>query len=722
MKAGRLALALRLPPHVVIKRAAGLIRRKIDGAWDRLVTAKRPTYGTLPPSVPFIPLLDSLHIEHISAQAHWITPLAALYRDHYFDLLGSGWVQNVHGMRCAGLEGHVFPPAPSVKADPSGEWLINRINPANLAESRKIWSLVDPDYRPIDWQLDFKSGYRWSENQWSATVPFGHLPGIDIKVPWELARMQHLPILAFAHMIDGDPANSRAFRNQVLDFIATNPPQFGVNWRCAMDVAIRAANLVLARDLFRLAKAEFDNQFDRELARSLTEHGRFIVQNLEWFPEGRGNHYLANISGVLFIAAALPPTSETDQWLAFAAQELLAETAHQFDADGANFEASTCYHRLSAEMALFGAALLSGLSSDRRDTISRLSLSSLKTKPSRPLGNTPRLPDAAFFAALEGMAEFTRTLTKPNHRVAQIGDNDSGRFFKLHPIVTALNADTARNRYANLSNWSGLDVYWDEDFLDHRPLISGISALVDRPDLAQFSGTTWIDYSVVQALTHRITQPASGQKFGAARRNEPCSSTTGDVLEIQVPGDSLTSDLELFGYPHFGIWVCRSSRLFLAVRCGPLGQKGRGGHDHNDQLSIELSVDGQDWLCDPGTYLYTALRSWRNAYRSVAAHAAPRFSDLEPASLSLGDFWLGTEAKAECEYFETDGFVGRHDGYGRTVRRSISIEPNRILIIDSGLDISRHRTVSDPVHVRAAIGQTQDFSPGYGIRCNGKNP
>ena len=73
---------------------------------------------------------------------------------------------------------HMFPAA-VVDADPEGLWLAGRINEANLARSREAWSLVDAGYVPIDWHLDFKSGYRWSESTWYADVPYGHLPGVE---------------------------------------------------------------------------------------------------------------------------------------------------------------------------------------------------------------------------------------------------------------------------------------------------------------------------------------------------------------------------------------------------------------------------------------------------------------------------------------------------------------------------------------------------------------
>jgi hypothetical protein len=86
-----------------------------------------------------------------------------------------------------------------------------------------------------------------------------------------------------------------------------------------------------------------------------------IVNHLEWNEKNRGNHYLSNIASLLFVAAYLPCTPETDAWLAFAVQELVNEVEYQFTPDGANFEASTSYHRLSTEMVIYATALLLGL-------------------------------------------------------------------------------------------------------------------------------------------------------------------------------------------------------------------------------------------------------------------------------------------------------------------------------------------------------------------------
>jgi hypothetical protein len=231
--------------------------------------------------------------------------LSEHYLEHRFDLLGSGWVVVKHGMKCRGLEEHRYRMGGPVDADSEGEWLVHRINKSNIVGSKRAWKLVDDGYSPIDWHLDFKSGYRWDESTWATNIKIGHLPGVDVKVPWELARMQHLPQLALAHGMARRSAPGfrpaevyvREFQNQILDFIANNPPGYGVNWTCAMDVGIRAMNWLIAYDIFRATGAVFAESFEEEFGRSIFEHGRHIVDPrfLEWRSSVRGNHYLADL-------------------------------------------------------------------------------------------------------------------------------------------------------------------------------------------------------------------------------------------------------------------------------------------------------------------------------------------------------------------------------------------------------------------------------------------
>lgn len=694
---------------------------------------------------------SSLDIKLMKPIAKTLRGITDYYLEHRFDLFGSGWVKVYHGMYCQGLEGHRYGIGKVLKADHQGKWLAERINNANLSNSQKIWRMIDREYIPIDWQLDFKSGYRWSEKTWYKDIIYGDTPGVDVKVPWELARMQHLTHLSWSYALANEKQSSfkqpetyvREFRNQVLDFISTNPPRFGVNWSCTMDVSIRVANWLTAFDLFRAFGAKFDLEFETVLKRSVYEHGLHIINNLEWNEELTSNHYLSNIVGLLFSAAFLAPTREINGWLLFAIKELFKEVQKQFYKDGANFEASTSYHRLSSEMVLYATALvlrlpearlveLQSINCDRlivKQLPARIALSlhSFKGKDRITL-----FPDW-YFKSLEKMAEFTMHITKPNKQIPQIGDNDSGRFLKIHPVYRRITVGEAKSQYANLIKYNDLPDhadYWDEDHLYHLSLVAGMNGLFQRQDFKEFAGPDWIDTYLIRSLAGETSLPsycfdrrrtdAELVRIGATNSLLKMNTKTDllpknlrTMIQIPIPETGVHENLRLFAYPDFGIYIFRSKRLYLALRCGSIGQNGNGGHAHNDQLSLELTIDGRNWICDPGTYLYTSLPERRNEYRSVTAHYAPQLKGFEPGDLKGGLFCLGNDAQGSCLYFREDGFVGMHHGYGFPVFRTVMLLKNTIQIID-------HTTVASPMEDMNRPSPDQSsivpFSPGYGLR------
>jgi hypothetical protein len=741
LRLDRLQRGAKLPPGLLLRLAIARIHAAWNTARGRRLDARRSTYIEGQPTTPIPGMLGPVPSSILTAHHAEISALANHAREHRFDLLGSGWVQVKHGMRCRGVEGYRFDSGTSIAADPAGSWLVGRVTPANLAESQRLWGLISPGYPPIDWHLDFKSGYRWEETTWYRDVRYGHRPGVDVKVPWELARMQHLPLLAFACALEGggdarldsDPW-ARAFRNQTIDFIATNPPRFGVNWASTMDVAIRAANLLVAWDLFRSQGVNFDASFQAVFNRSLIEHGRHIAGNLEWDPRFRGNHYLANLAGLLFCSTYLARTPETDAWLAFAVQELDVEAQRQFLDDGTNFEASTCYHRLSTEMLIYCTALIVGQRDAEKAALlgydHRLWSGASRLRPGPiPLralpGNGGQSPFSALhFERLERAVEFTVHLTKPSNRVAQIGDNDSGRFLKLIPPLLKTTVGDARDRYANLEGYAELPddaPYWEEDHLDHHQLLAAANGLFPSldclPETAERSLESWM-----------VSQLARGQSVASYRRRGTSAAAAGrgagvaetlDRLEAELrslprvdrrtieffaAGTSLSDGLVLYAYPNFGSYLFRSSRLFLSVRCGSIGQNGLGGHAHNDQLSIELAIDGEDWIADPGSYLYTALPARRNEYRSMLAHCGPWLYGGEPGRLDLGLFRLGGESSARCLHFSEAGFAGVLEGPGRTAYCVLRVGAQGIIV--------EYFCVGDRLEPPAP---GVPFSPGYGI-------
>lgn len=747
-----------VPPHLIIKKLVGRAQRRLKLLVKRQNDTLSSTYipAAYCPTGSLYRYFHPVPLEQLRSHADQILPLAQHYLEHRFDLLGSGWVQIKYGMHCRGLEGYRYPMGSPVESDNQGNWLSDQINRANLSESQRIWRLVTPDYTPIDWQLDFKSGYRWSQTTWYADILYGHQLGVDVKVPWELARMQHLPQLAWAYALAREtPIDSSShlayvqeFRNQVLDFIATNPPRYGVNWHCTMDVGIRVVNWLVTYDLFQAYGAEFDPEFETEFQRSIYQHGLHIIHNLEWSPELRSNHYLANIAGLLFVAAYLPRTWETDTWLAFAVQELITEVNCQFYPDGANFEASTSYHRLSAEMVIYSTALVLGLPPEKQAALVEYNHRQHNVHPPLQPSPVPLYPlptqEQAFTPfptwyteQLEKMAEFTMHITKPNGHIPQIGDNDSGRFLKLQPLYHRLTVEQAKAKYVNLQEYVDLPnemTYWDEEHLDHRHLVAAINGLFGREDFTAFVGDKYIETQLIQNLAagNHLTSYWQPGKLTSAETVRLGNSTDLRQLteeleslpepqrqktKIPLPGNILCSKLQLYAYPDFGLYLYRSQRLYLAIRCGSVGQKGNGGHAHNDQLAIELNIDGEDWITDPGTYLYTPLPERRNSYRSIKAHSAPQVDRQEPGSLNLGLFSLCNAPKVECIHYGQDVFLGRYFNQDFQMYRMLILKSDGLIILDcckNNASLNKEKNI----YLSSTSNIFIDCSTGYGKILN----
>jgi hypothetical protein len=253
----------------------------------------------------------------------------------------------------------------------------------------------------IDWQLDFKTGRRWPVAHISK-VPFTFFDYSDIKVPWELSRFHHLPLLAGAWRLTGDPRYLREVGDQLDHWITTNPVEHGANWYSTMDVAIRAANWVATLALCADSAAN-EPWFGRAIE-SLLLHGRYIRRYPEYH-EFRGNHYLSNLAGILPVAAVFFDGLEGRRWVEWAAGELVLEMEHQVRSDGCDHEASTSYHRLVCEFLVCATQAVDAL--------------------------LPSSFPQWYRERLDLMLQFVADYTRPDGLAPQIGDADNGRFLPL---------------------------------------------------------------------------------------------------------------------------------------------------------------------------------------------------------------------------------------------------------------------------------------------------
>lgn len=278
------------------------------------------------------------------------------------------------------------------------------------------------------WHKDYLTGYVWP------LLPFhkirGMTPGgVEIKNPWELSSFFHLFPVAIAFSLTKDPRYKDFFIQQVTNWAQENPCPLGVNWCNPMVVAFRLIQLVEAIS-FGFDK-ELPVDFSRKVENLIWEHLVFLVNNLENIGGG-GNHYVANLIGLLWGSLFFSQKNFYVRWVKYyAVKSLSKEVLRQVNEGGMHFEGSTGYHRLVTEMFLYSAILM------RNNAIT---------------------PPESYELCLREMLEVLSKVTLPNGNIPLIGDSDdsklfwSGDYFELNRRESAylLNSGAA---YFNFEKW-----------------------------------------------------------------------------------------------------------------------------------------------------------------------------------------------------------------------------------------------------------------------------
>ena len=443
-------------------------------------------------------------------------------------------------------------------------WARYSCSKADLAWADQVlvgrYRLLTPE--PIDlgsppaWHRDHYTGRDWPLLP-AQLIPLDRNDGGDIRTLWELSRSYHLIPLAKAWASTGDERYLTAYLDQVESWLDANPIGLGANWRSPMDAAIRAANWILAAQVFARAPA-VPAAFWARLLANLRLTARFVARNLEWHPVYRGNHYVANAVGLLYVGAFFRDDPAGASWLRQGAAMLRKELSYQVGSDGVTGEASIAYHRLVTELFTYGGKLCE-------------------------LNLAGALPPE-FWRRLRAMYRFIDAYLDSAGRAPLLGDADDGR---LHQLCARAQAEPRE---------------------------------------------------------HRV---------GLPRRYFP-----------PPPRKAVSAE-----FPDGGFFVLRSPRGRCVIRCGPVGVHGAGSHDHNDQLSYELSLDGVSLVTDSGTFAYTRSLAERYAFRSTAAHNAIQLAGEEQNPIRADRPWrvLADRTRARRTAWRTgpeaDHFEGRHQGF-----------------------------------------------------------
>lgn len=675
---------LNIPPEVVIRKARDRIIDLFKLQRERLHDLENSTFSEAP---HWLDRIDHSYYKLpndniLLKYKEEIKFLSKHYLEHNFNLLGSGWVNVYHGMKATGFESFNYSKEGEFDFD---KYLETSFHKANRKIMDSIIPLIDLNYKFIDWQVDFRSGYRYSESQWYKDIKFGTIKGVDIKVPWELGRMQHLICLAYAAKLAKlFPEEFEApvkyfieFKNQVLDFIIFNPPRFGVQWMNSMDVGIRAINWLIAYDFFKQLNFDFEENIGKIFRQSIYEHLIHILWNLEWSHGLRANHYFCNIASIIIISSYLPTSEESNTALLFGIQELMDETLFQYYEDGGNFEASIYYHRLTTEFLFHSLFVLFNLSSDRVLALDKLNIKNWQydkklkkpDKQSISFKNGKIVLPEQFIKRVENIANFCLDTQNQNRIMSRIGDIDNGRFIKLTPKLAKEN-----------------------EFFEYDESMNPILALYATIfNMKNDAVSDYIEYHLkdrVQETYHTFPEI--------------------NLNTIQEFSHQFLNSL----YPNFGVYIYRNSIYEIFIRCGQIGQNGKGGHSHNDQLSFELSIDGNFIIVDPGNYVYTALPEKRNQFRSTMYHntlVIPNYEQNKWLEQSIDDlFWyLGERSRAKALKVENNIFIGEHSGYELPHSRIFRLRRDYFTIEDI-CEVNASKEVHFHLHPDAKVEMHQD--------------
>jgi uncharacterized heparinase superfamily protein len=294
-----------------------------------------------------------------------------------------------------------LPPARALPAalQPAAERIRDEAEMALRHEADVLGSGAVALGEQIDWQRDFKSGYRWPASHYMDVEVTRLTDDSDAKVPWELSRCHQLLTLARAAALWEEELFAEELEQQLEAWIEANPPGLGINWTNPMEVAIRAVNWVWAvatLESWRPLRPDVRSR----VTTSLQVHARHVAANLEGTPWLRSNHYLADVLGLLVVGAVVRDDPAAESWLTAGRLAFEREIQTQVYPDGLAFEASLPYHALVLEMFLL-AHFVSGWAR-------------------RPL--SPQ-----YDRRLALMVEATNAVRHPDGRLPQFGDGDSGR-------------------------------------------------------------------------------------------------------------------------------------------------------------------------------------------------------------------------------------------------------------------------------------------------------
>ena len=162
--------------------------------------------------------------------------------------------------------------------------------------------------------------------------------------------------------------------------------------------------------------------------------------------------------------------------------------------------------------------------------------------------------------------------------------------------------------------------------------------------------------------------------------------------------------------------------IMFVGHCGAHIPGEGGGHRHADALSFCLSVNGQLFFVDPGTYLYHSGGRWRKYFRSTVSHNTVEIDDKDQVE-QIADFMFDDFYHIHnVQFAEKDNMIiwtAEHDGYNRLSdpvihqREVIFDKEDKTFIIIDRLKCKGKHKIKLLFHVHPDVKVISDINNSY---------
>ena len=433
----------------------------------------------------------------------------------------------------------------------------------------------------------------------------------DVKVPYEISRLQFLQKQGLM--------DERIHQKDSLDFhLDVNKfPQ--IFWNSPMDVSIRNINLIFYLIVLKLGKEPLTNIFNRDqhlITEYIAKHYEYILNNLENSGNVVGNHYLIELTSLLFTIANFDFDDKVEHFNYYH-DELSRQLDYQFYSDGTNFEGSTHYTAFVIESLI----------------ICKLSIESIDSK-------------SILLPRIEEIIKSNRlfiSLLMNKDELSQIGDNDSGRLF-----------------YLNFNEDKPLDMKWllnlidfvYEDSLEEKKIIKKYKKEINMEDLF-LSGYKSVKHKPIKVFS-KDYEAYSFMEFGMfiwRNDEEYFSIRCGLIGQNGVGGHShydqlaiecFTNDKWVARDPGTGSYTdnieLRNNFRSLEYHWGPKAKIKFPKEDEFDCFKLNYMSDGRVLAFDKYNFLGYAEFNGKRIYRKISIEEGIIYVEDYSNDAELGEY------------------------------------------------------------------------------------